>query len=459
MRRAHVHRRGFAVWQCDRSRRLLPGDWAELYNTASSAADLSGWQLRDSDDTHVFTWPAGTSLAGNAYLVVDEAVFGFGLGAGDSVRLYDAGGALVDSYVWTAHASTTYGRCPNATGPFVTTLSSTKGVANECTGSTPPAAPWPGTSEVSAVDVANTFGGNLSGLSYEPANATSPAVLWAVRNSPSALYRLVKAGSEWIPDAGAWSAGKTLRYPDGTGNPDSEGVTRAEYGSSLIYVATERNNDASAVSRLSILMFDTAAPGAELPAIREWNLNSDLPVVGPNLGLESITWVPDSALLTLGFFDESQLAAYNPALYPNHGSGLFFVGMEASGIIYAYALDHVTGGYQRVATIAVSGVGAMGLEFDREVGYLWAYCDDTCGNQASVFTLDTTVGSATRGKFVLRRQFARPTGMPNLNNEGIALAPESECIAGTKPFFWSDDSQTDGHALRSGTVSCGAFLP
>ena len=40
--------------------------------------------------------------------------------------------ALVDSYVWTAHATTTYGRCPNGTGAFSPRPRSTKGAANDC---------------------------------------------------------------------------------------------------------------------------------------------------------------------------------------------------------------------------------------------------------------------------------------------------------------------------------------
>ena len=44
--------------------------------------------------------------------------------------------------------------------------------------------------------------------------------------------------------------------------------------------------------------------------------------------------------------------------------------------------------------------------------------------------------------------------MPNLNNEGFAIAPQSECVGGRKPVFWSDDSNTDGHALRGGTITC-----
>ena len=85
-----------------------PGDWVELHNPGDSALDLTGWNLRDDDDGHVFDFPAGTVLAAGGYLVVCEdlaafqALFpgvanaigdlGFGLGGnGDEVRLFDPG--------------------------------------------------------------------------------------------------------------------------------------------------------------------------------------------------------------------------------------------------------------------------------------------------------------------------------------------------------------------------------
>lgn len=224
-------------------------------------------------------------------------------------------------------------------------------------------------------------------------------------------------------------------------------------------MATERDNDVSAVSRLSVLRFDSTQAGSELAALQDWNLTADLPTVGSNLGLEAITFVPDAFLVARSFFDEAAGHTYNPLEYPNHGTGLFLVGIEATGAIYAYALDHVSGGFVRIASFASGTPGVMDLQFDREVGYLWAQCDNTCGNLAGVLAIDANAASPTFGRFVLRRQFARPTGMPNLNNEGIAFAPESECVAGFKPFFWADDSQTDGHALRGSSIPCGAFLP
>ena len=70
-----------------------------------------------------------------------------------------------------------------------------------------------------------------------------------------------------------------------------------------------------------------------------------------DLGLEAITWVPDTFLLAHSFVDESTGSPYAPASYPNHGGGLFFVGLELNGTIYAYALDHTAVTFHRVATI------------------------------------------------------------------------------------------------------------
>jgi hypothetical protein len=312
---------------------------------------------------------------------------------------------------------------------------------------------WPGRNMVVTVDAAGTFDSNLSGLQYQPAAGGSPAVLWAVQNDPSTIYELVASGTTWAP-----ATSKTLRYPNGKGAPDAEGITKAEMSSPALYVAAERDNDNDGTSRLSVLRYDSSATGTQLTATHEWNLTADIPAAGANLGLEAITWVPDTYLMANGFVDESTGAAYAPARYAGHGTGVFLVGVEATGVIYAYALDHTTGGFHKLATISSGQPATMDLSFDREAGTLWADCDDTCNNRASVLQIDTAAGSPTRGRFVVRRFFDRPSTMPNINNEGIAIAPESECMAGFKPFFWTDDSSTDGHALRRDSIPCGMFF-
>ncbi|BBD63014.1 putative signal peptide protein (plasmid) [Nostoc sp. HK-01] len=316
---------------------------------------------------------------------------------------------------------------------------------------------WPNNTTVVTADGSNQFGGNLSGLFYEPTTGTQQAVLWGVQNSPSKLYNLVWNGSNFIKNtANGWSSGKTLRYPNGTGAPDAEGVTKAELSSTTIYVSTER--DGSGSNRFSVLSYDISSSATTLNATREWNLTSNLPTVkSTNLGLEAIAWVPDSYLQANGFIDESTNQPYNPANYPLHGTGLFFVGLEANGQIYAYALNSDST-YRRIATIASGNAQIMDLSFDRDNQTLWAYCDNNCNNRSTLLSIDTTVGSPTKGKFIINKGYERPSSMPNINNEGIAIAPNSECTNNLKQFFWADDSETNGHALRRGTIPCGRLF-
>ena len=430
-----------------------PGDWVELFNPGTSPASIAGFVFKDNDDTHIYTIPAGTTIPAGGYFILEEAAFGFGLGSADSARLFDASGTVADTYTWTAHAATTYGRCPNGTGSFAATSASTKGAVNACSGDVNFAA-WLGSATVQTVDALNAFPSNLSGLDYEGSGSSAPGVIWAVRNGPGALFRLVFNGTNWVPDtANDWGNGKLLRFLDGTGDPDAEGLTFIGTGSSAgLYVATERNNSANSVSRNAIVRFDPAAVGSTLTATHEWNLTADLPATGANLGLEAITWIPDTFLVSKGFFDEAKNRIYNPADYPSHGTGIFFVGLEANGQIYAYALDQAGTTFTRIATISSGFPGVMDLQFDSDLGDFWAVCDDTCQGRSVVLRIDSTTG-----KFVVARRFERPTGMGNFNNEGFAIAPAALCVGGNKPVFWSDDSNTDGHAIRSGTLTCSAF--
>lgn len=120
-----------------------PGDWIELYNPADTEVDLSGYIIRDSDDDHAYAIPAATVVAPGGFLVLDELVngvgdFDFGLGGGDSVRLFAPDGTtLVTEQSWTSHAGVTYGL--NAVGEFVNTAVATKGAPNEFEAVTPPA--------------------------------------------------------------------------------------------------------------------------------------------------------------------------------------------------------------------------------------------------------------------------------------------------------------------------------
>ncbi|MEM7588241.1 MAG: lamin tail domain-containing protein, partial [Acidobacteriota bacterium] len=93
------------------------GDWVELFNDSASDVDLSGWEFRDDDDTHIFTFPSETILEGFGFLILcrnqedwEAAIANtnwwvttctdwgsFGLNDSDAVRLFDSSGALVQS--------------------------------------------------------------------------------------------------------------------------------------------------------------------------------------------------------------------------------------------------------------------------------------------------------------------------------------------------------------------------
>ncbi|MGW3629373.1 lamin tail domain-containing protein [Streptomyces sp. NPDC005122] len=419
-----------------------PGDWIELVNTGTAAVDVSGWIVKDNDNSHSYKVAKKTSIAPGAFLALDVES-SFGLGSSDSARLFQADGStLVDSYTWTDHATTTYGRCADGTGAFTTTTASTKGAANACgTTGGGGGTTWPGGAAVTVADGSNVFGENLSGLSFE-----SEGVLWAVDNGPGRLYRLVPNGATWRPDpAGGWGSGKALHYAGGSGDPDAEGVVVTPDG---MFVATERDNGNSSTSMPKILRFDASSTASSLNATAEWNLTSDLPSLPANAGPEGISWIPDTFLTAHGFRDEHTGAAYDPAGYPGHGSGLFFAGVEDNGTVYAYALNQSGGGYTRIATVTSGLPGVMDLEFEPATGHLWAACDDTCQGRTS--TLDINA----QGKFAVTHTYDRPTGMANYNNEGFAIAPQTACVGGHKPVLWSDDTNDGGHALRAGTLNC-----
>ncbi|UFS58406.1 lamin tail domain-containing protein [Subtercola endophyticus] len=456
----------------------VPQDWIELKNVGAAPVDASGLVLKDNKNDDRYEIAAGTIIPAGGYASFDVAdSFGLGKG-GDAARLYlNDGTTLVDGFTWASDAApATWGRCPDGTGAFAVTKTGTKGAANDCATTTPPptdpttptvpdALQWPGSADVSTANVQNFFGSNMSGLSYELGANGSPDTLWAVQNgggdgdvsklpggpTTSAMYRLQKSGDNWVPATdNGWGLGKTLHYTDGTGNVDAEGVVHTDAGT---FVSSERDNANNKISRPAVLRYDTSAAGTSLTAAVEWNLVSDLPTVGANLGLEGIAYVPDSYLTSKGFVDEKTGAVYNPATYANHGDGLYFVGLEGTGSIYAYALDQTDGSkFTRVATIESGFPSIMEVQYDPEKAAIWAVCDNTCGGQFAV--LDVAQTGSDAGHFAVTTVYNRPAGLGDFNNEGFVTAPQALCVNGVKPVIWADDDQDDGYSLREGTIDC-----
>ena len=94
---------------------------------------------------------------------------------------------------------------------------------------------------------------------------------------------------------------------------------------------------------------------------------------------DPLAFVSD-AELSAQSFREGNRQPYNPARFAQHGGGIVFVGVEGTGAIHAYALNHADGTFARLATFSSGMSGVMDLMYDPDTNYLWAYGDDTVGN-------------------------------------------------------------------------------
>lgn len=104
-------------------------DWIELYNNGTSSIDLSGYFLTDDpSDMTQWTFPQGTSIAPDGYLIIwadgDEDQEGlhasFKLSATEeSIMLIDDTGMIVDVISYAEQTTDiSFGRFPNGTGDF-----------------------------------------------------------------------------------------------------------------------------------------------------------------------------------------------------------------------------------------------------------------------------------------------------------------------------------------------------
>lgn len=419
-------------------------DFIELMNIGTEPADVSGYIVRDNNDTRTDAIPAGTIIEpGGFHVLYDGDGISFGLGKEDAARLFMPDGVtLVDSYAWSGHGVPSFGRCPDGTGSFQLTAATTPGAANDC-GDGATQTPWPGGAETVVLDETPMFLGDSSGLDF--AMEGEQGVLWAIDNGTGTLWKLNASADGSVTPADGWADSKRVRFikdadaPEAAG-PDAEGVTVA--GDGFLYVASERDNSDKGVNYNVVLKVDPAGAGPDLVAEQEWDLTASLPQVTANTGIEAVEWVSDDDLAGQ-LWDVNTGAPYSPADYPLHGDGLFFVAVEDNGGVYAYALNS-DGTAQHVALITPGLGGVMALDWDVKLGLLWALCDDGCSGTGTQISLN---GTATPDI----AEVARPEGLPNTNNEGFATS--TLCVAGERPVWWFTDGNDSG-ALRSGTLPC-----
>ena len=89
-------------------------DWIELFNASEHSVDISGWEFKDSDDSHIFLLPENIILDPGEFIVLckNTELFSiqfpnnfnhigdleFGLnGGGELIRLFNLDGLLIDS--------------------------------------------------------------------------------------------------------------------------------------------------------------------------------------------------------------------------------------------------------------------------------------------------------------------------------------------------------------------------
>lgn len=472
-------------------------DGIELFNTGTHDVDVTGWKQIDSGAAGAAAvFSGGLYVDGVLSTVIPAGGYGVfqstkGLGSGgDAVKVYTPDGTLVDEVAYLAgqagedeavntdHTYRALARCLDGEDTWLEVTTATFGSSNDsaCATGVPPltggagpeaacdtedagsapgtvpagAATWPGSATPVAIDavcawVTSESGQDLSGLAFDPKDAD---VLYAVKNK-SHVWRLLRDGDAWVPDTAlGWSTGKDLRFPDGGGMPDSEGVTVGPDGA--VYVTTERDNDASGVPLDSVLRFDPTTSATTLIATDQWLLTDDLGFApgdsaDANLGFEGLAHVPDAFLVREGFRTDSG-ELYDPAAYPGAvGGGLFLGAVEKTGHLRAYVLkaDHTS---VRVADIASGLAGVMDASFDADLGALWAHCDNTCGNATALLAIGAD------GRFTVDRTYLRPAGLPNYNLEGFAVAPASTAVDGQRQVLWADDGNRFGHSLWAGTL-------
>lgn len=215
-------------------------DWIELANPTDEELNISGIVIKDNDDTHEYRIPDGTTISASGFLVIKD--FGFGLGKGDSVRLYEDG-VQIEETTWEGHTAPTWGLYPDVNGKeYRNTLEATPGAANIFDG-IPDVIEWPGSGEVKIYDTEPTFLEDSSGLDFYNGQ------LYAVDNGTGKFWIMDVAADGTLSFANGFANGKRVRFQKDAGNPaaagpDVEGITAAGDGHVYAFVL---NNDGSAV--------------------------------------------------------------------------------------------------------------------------------------------------------------------------------------------------------------------
>lgn len=426
-------------------------DYAEIYNNTDKAIDISGWYILDNDPKHkkdpAYLVKEGTSVPAKGFFVFEENVdFNFGLGGDDEVNLYDKDDKLVDKFAWKSHANGTYARIPDGRGDFVDGKA-TKGKSNAIQEQTEKeinveTINWTGIDEVKVLDETSIFDlKDLSGLD------SHDGWIYGVNNKEGRFVIFKVVNDQVIFAPGFDNKGKAVKFIKDANNPkaigpDSEGITVDSKG--RVYLAVERDNGEKNINKNMILQVaDPFKDKKEMVADKEWNITNLLPDVDANLGIETIEWVSFDNLNGL-LYDQKNNKALDKNDYPNaYANGIFFVGLEANGHVYALVLEE-DGKAEVISEIETGLGGVMSMDFDLENNVLWANADNDYNNIHNIIQFN---GS----KIPKIVHVKAPKDMNiDLNNEGFMIDPEvSE--DGLRPTYWFMDGK-NSKAFRKSAI-------
>ena len=245
-----------------------------------------------------------------------------------------------------------------------------------------------------------------------------------------------------------WTNGKTLRYPSGLGSPDAEGLTRAELSSTAIYVATERDNTDGSVSRMSVLRYDYAWPtGTSLTATHEWNLTADLPAAGANAGLKPS---PGSRTRTCW----RPASSTRRRMPPTIRAGIRTTGRAVLRGPRGIGIDLRLRARSRRGNIHARRDG--GQRKPRRDGAVFRSRRRQPVDVLRQHLRQPRVGAAhVQRPLHPQYLFNPPRRSPIRTTKGSRSRPRASACSGKKSFFWSDDSNSGGHAIYRGSIPCG----
>lgn len=426
-------------------------DYAEIYNNTDKAIDISGWYILDNDPKHkkdpAYLVKEGTSVPAKGFFVFEENVdFNFGLGGDDEVNLYDKDDKLVDKFAWKSHANGTYARIPDGRGDFVDGKA-TKGKSNAIQEQAEKeinveTINWPGIDEVKVLDETSIFDlKDLSGLD------SHDGWTYGVNNKEGRFVIFKVVNDQVIFAPGFDNKGKAVKFIKDANNPkaigpDSEGITVDSKG--RVYLAVERDNGEKNINKNMILQVaDPFKDKKEMEADKEWNITNLLPDVGANLGIETIEWVSFDNLNGL-LYDQKNNKALDKNDYPNaYANGIFFVGLEANGHVYALVLEE-DGKAEVISEIETGLGGVMSMDFDLANNVLWANADNDYNNIHNIIQFN---GS----KIPKIVHVTAPKDMNiDLNNEGFMIDPEVS-KDGLRPTYWFMDGK-NSKAFRKSAI-------